>query len=323
MANELKKVNVNGFNFLVEDDCDILSAILDAGFTVNHSCRDGRCGECTMNVVNSVSETERLACQYIPSDGDVIEFDTLEEFSLPPAIISPTKIHSIEHINEKFMLIEFRLPPSKKLHFFPGQYVDLEIPHVGTRSYSIYSSDTESQKFKILVGKVYKGSATEFFYEKAKLGTLLMMKGPFGSFFYRKNYSKELIFCATGSGISPIISIVNSNQFRNNMPNLENIYLFWSNSNAADFFELSIGCNVLENIKVKRFVTRVANKDFFHGRILSPVLNLLADEDKNKLLDIYACGHPDFISDLKKNIQKQQLPHVKLYTDPFNLSRPV
>ena len=76
MKNDLKTVTVNGIEFLVEDDCDLLSAILDAGFTVNHSCRDGRCKECSMRVVNSVSETEQLACQFIPNDGDIVEFTT-------------------------------------------------------------------------------------------------------------------------------------------------------------------------------------------------------------------------------------------------------
>ena len=126
MKNDLKTVTVN-IEFLVED-ISLLSAILDEGFTVNHSCRDGRCKECSMRVVNSVSETEQLACQFIPNDGDIVEFTTLEEFKLPSVFISPTKIHSIELINDKYRLIEFRLPPSKKLNFLPGQYIDLVIP---------------------------------------------------------------------------------------------------------------------------------------------------------------------------------------------------
>ena len=117
MKNDLKTVTVNGIEFLVEDDCDLLSAILDAGFTVNHSCRDGRCKECSMRVVNSVSETEQLACQFIPNDGDIVEFTTLEEFTLPSVFISPTKIHSIELINDKYRLIDFDYHHLKSLIF--------------------------------------------------------------------------------------------------------------------------------------------------------------------------------------------------------------
>ena len=171
MKNDLKTVTVNGIEFLVEDDCDLLSAILDAGFTVNHSCRDGRCKECSMRVVNSVSETEQLACQFIPNDGDIVEFTTLEEFTLPSVFISPTKIHSIELINDKYRLIEFRLPPSKKLNFLPGQYIDLVIPGVGNRSYSICSSDIGGHNFKILVGRVAEGSATDFFRKSKSRNT--------------------------------------------------------------------------------------------------------------------------------------------------------
>ena len=53
------------------------------------------------------------------------------------------------------------------------------------------------------------------------------MKGPFGSFFYRKNGSKNLVFCATGSGISPIISIMNINDFKNVLKHVESIHLYW------------------------------------------------------------------------------------------------
>ena len=130
------------------------------------------------------------------------------------------------------------------------------IPGVGNRSYSICSSDIGGHNFKILVGRVAEGSATDFFFEKAKVGTLLTVKGPFGSFFYRKNGSKNLVFCATGSGISPIISIMNSNDFKNDLKHVESIHLYWSNATDIEIFELCFDHCHFEKIKIKRFVTR-------------------------------------------------------------------
>ena len=75
------------------------------------------------------------------------------------------------------------------------------------------------------------------------------MKGPFGSFFYRKNGSKNLVFCATGSGISPIISIMNSNDFKNDLKHVESIHLYWSNATDIEFLSYVSTSAFLKKLK--------------------------------------------------------------------------
>lgn len=313
--NTLNKVMINDVEFELSEQKTVLQTVLENGYTVNHSCRDGRCQECQIDITNNGNTSQKLACQYYPTNGDSIYFDVFENYKLPDQIISPAKINSVNRINEYYTLIEFRIPPNKDFNFFAGQYIDINIPTVGVRPYSIYSLNINNKTLTILVSKVMGGLASDFFFKKAKKEFLVTIKGPFGSFFYRPKEAQRVIFCATGSGIAPINAIFENAQIQADLSLGTEVHLLWSNKYSSDFFELS--SNIPKSVKYNRFVTRENGKSCRSGRIVKPTLELIKGFPHGEKICVYACGNPDFISELKKELTKLGKLNINFYSDAF------
>lgn len=314
------QIKINNLPLNVPDNQDVLKSVLDLGYTVNHSCRNGRCRECLVKISRQGSSIEHLACQYVPSEKDTIYFDRLEEVRLPEPIVSAAKVNNITKLSTDYLLVEFRFPPNRSFKFLPGQYIDIVIPNVGVRSYSIYSSEYIESKLTILVGKVQNGAASKFFFSDVREDVLVTIKGPFGSFFYRNNKAKNIIFCATGSGISPIRSILLSRSFCENINPETKIFLLWSMKEEDHFFETEIASVLDNSFNFKKFVTRGKSSNFNSGRLNTPVGNIIEKASTCEILDLYACGHPNLIKDLKNKIQEVKCESIQIFSDPFTYS---
>ena len=315
----LNNVMINDIGFEFSDQKTVLETVLENGYAVNHSCRDGRCQECQIKITNNGQTSLKLACQYHPSKGDKIYFDVFENYKLPNQIISPAKINSVNVLSDYYCLIEFRIPPNKDFSFFAGQYIDVNIPNVGVRSYSIYSADMNNKTLTILVSKVEGGLASNFFFKKAKKELLVTIKGPFGSFFYRPKDAEKVIFCATGSGIAPINAIFENEQIHADLSFGTEVYVLWSNKYPADFFDLS--ANIPTSVKYERFVTRENKKNFRSGRIVTPTLELIKRFSDREKICLYACGNPNFISELKEELTELGKLNLSFYSDAFIQNR--
>lgn len=309
----------NGITFDLSENKTLLETVIENGYNVNHSCRDGRCNECRVDIINHGKSVKQLACQYYAQPGDEIFFNTFENYKLPDQIISPAKINTHSAVSENYTLIELRLPPQKKLNFFAGQYINVNIPKVGIRSYSIYSQDITKNTFSILVGKVKDGLASEFFFENAQKDALLTIHGPFGSFFYRPNEARKVIFCATGSGIAPINAIFETLEFHADLSKGTEVHLLWSNKYSNDFFKLS--SIIPPSVRIKRFVTREVAKCFNSGRIVTPTIELLKSVADDENISLYTAGHPDFIAELHQEIKKLEKVNLNVYSDSFIKNR--
>ncbi len=56
---------------------------------------------------------------------------------------------------------------------------------------------------------------SDYLFKRAKVGDLLRLEGPLGTFFYRNNeICERVIFLATGTGIAPIKSILDNFEFK-------------------------------------------------------------------------------------------------------------
>ena len=99
------------------------------------------------------------------------------------------------------------LPP-----FIPGQYINLDMEIEGIRTsrpYSISSPATERAYYEITVRTAKNGFASDFILNKLKVGDRLTSSGPAGNF-YRMPvvHGKRLVFIAGGSGITPFMSML-------------------------------------------------------------------------------------------------------------------
>jgi ferredoxin-NADP reductase len=97
--------------------------------------------------------------------------------------------------------------------FQAGQFVTMDLP-IGEkrlqrwRSYSIASAPNDNALLTFCIGKIEGGLATTYFFEQAKVGTILRFKGPTGSFYLPEKIENNLVMICTGTGIVPFKSMI-------------------------------------------------------------------------------------------------------------------
>lgn len=106
----------------------------------------------------------------------------------------------------------FRLPSELKplYQYQPGQFITLQIPFQGkllSRCYSMSSAPRLDDELKITVKRVIDGRASNVICDDLKVGDTLSVMRPAG-IFVPPSLKQDLLLCAGGSGITPMLSIL-------------------------------------------------------------------------------------------------------------------
>ncbi|MBI5151487.1 MAG: hypothetical protein HZA34_02840 [Candidatus Pacebacteria bacterium] len=117
-------------------------------------------------------------------------------------------------LTPKFHYLHIELVEPHRIEFQAGQYILLDVP--GTeqkKSYSIASSPTMDHAIELLVDISPQGAGTTYI-KNLKPGDIISFRAPVGQFVVASQESeigtheKALLFIATGSGITPIRSMI-------------------------------------------------------------------------------------------------------------------
>src|ERR1700694_2697104 len=185
----------------------ILRDAADQGIMIMHGCKEGQCSSCKSFVL----------------DGDDIELDKYSTFALPdyereegftllcrahvyedvtiellnydedmirsglPITEAVAEVVSNEPVTHDMRHLVLRLVEPREIKFFPGQYVDIDVPgHEATRSFSMANtSSRESGQLEFVI-KVYPdGLFSHFLDTQLAPGDRLSLTGPFGVFTLR------------------------------------------------------------------------------------------------------------------------------------------
>lgn len=107
-------------------------------------------------------------------------------------------------------LLRYRLPPTERLKFLPGQYVTFILDRGGksvTRSYSFASDPDSGNSFELVIKKVENGFASNLLCG-APVGQEFTVLLPLGRFVVRDPLSRKALFVATGTGIAPYFTMI-------------------------------------------------------------------------------------------------------------------
>jgi propane monooxygenase reductase subunit len=220
-----------GIEIEVDEDQTVLRAAAEQGIMLMHGCKEGQCSSCKSFVL----------------DGDDIELDKYSTFALPdfereegytllcrahvyedvtiellnfdedmirsglPIIEAVAEVVSNDPVTHDIRHLVLQLVEPKEIKFFPGQYVDIDVPgHEATRSFSMANtSSRESGQLEFVI-KVYPdGLFSHFLDTQLAPGDRLSLTGPFGVFTLRDS-EDDLVFVGGGAGMAPILSLLRS-----------------------------------------------------------------------------------------------------------------
>ena len=316
---------IEGKSFPLQQGQTVLEAALSNGLTFEYSCKNGQCGVCKTTLIEgeveeripqlALSEDEKennkfLTCCCEPSSDILIDAEDLSALRGIESKTLPARINQINFLSPQIVEVTLRLPPTAQFEFLEGQYLDVIHPDA-TRSYSIASTSKDTE-LKLLIKKVEKGVLSEYWFHKAKPNDLLRIEGPLGTFFLRDR-GRPLVFLATGTGIAPVMAMLERLDSDESFQQEKRIMVFWGNRSDEDFiWEPSFRA-----LDVEVFPVHSKPGEGWTGEVGYVQDVALSKINDFTELNVYACGSNSMIHSAKDAFCKAGLEETSFYSDAF------
>jgi ring-1,2-phenylacetyl-CoA epoxidase subunit PaaE len=242
----------------------------------------------------------------------------------------PLAIKEVRQETEDCVSLAFDVPDELKetFKFQQGQSLTIRTQLNGEevrRTYSLCSSPLDKE-WRVAVKKVEGGAFSSFANTQLKKGDVLEVMPPVGKFFTPLNpaQQKHYVAIAAGSGITPILSIINTTL--RTEPNSSFTLVYGNRTRASIIFKEEL--EALKNKFMHRFTLHhILSREqpdapIYYGRIDQPKCELLFSRLINiKNIDEYfICGPEELIFCvrdflLQKGIDKNYI-HFELFTIP-------
>jgi Na+-transporting NADH:ubiquinone oxidoreductase subunit F len=329
MINKEKKLTVQGGS-------PLLFSLQDEGIFIPSACGGkGTCAYCKVKVLEGggpVLPTEtpylspeeldnhvRLSCQVkVRNDLSIAipeELFLIKEFKV--------RVSHLEDLTSYIKGVNLDIVELKEdFTFKPGQYIQLEIPKYKLssapefRAFSMASIPEADKKVELFVGLVEKGIVSTYIHDYLKEGEKLIMRGPFGDFYYRES-DRDILMIATGTGLAPIMSIL---RYMRKEKIERNTTLFFGMRLEEDLFCVEELKNLEKELHAFSYVptlSRAPDDSPWKGE-RGRVTDLIEKRiSKGADLDVYICGNPDMVDSCVKSLNQKGIPDDQIYFDKF------
>ncbi|MCY1128532.1 2Fe-2S iron-sulfur cluster-binding protein [Frigidibacter sp. RF13] len=208
----------------VPDGQTILSAALAEGIDYPHGCKSGRCGNCKSRLASGEVEMldfsrfalppdERdagliLACRSVPKGPVSVAWLEDEDAVSHPVREMSAEVVGTELLTHDILRLRLRVDGAPFL-YASGQYATLNLPGVPARDYSMANAPA-TDVLEFHARRVPDGQTSTAIHDRLRVGDRLRLTGPRGSAHLRKGHTGPILAVAGGSGLAPILSILQS-----------------------------------------------------------------------------------------------------------------
>jgi Na+-transporting NADH:ubiquinone oxidoreductase subunit F len=324
-------------DLVVKGGSPLLFSLQDEGIFIPSACGGkGTCAYCKVKVLEGGGPV-------LPTETPYLSAEELEDQIRLSCQVKVRNDLAIEIPEELFLIKEFKVrvdrledltsyikgvllsivEPEDGMTFKPGQYIQLEIPKYKLssapefRAFSMASFPEEHQKIELYVGLVEKGIVSTYVHDYLREGDELVMRGPFGDFYY-KDSEREILMIATGTGLAPIMSIL---RYMRKEKIARKTTLFFGTRVEEDLFcveELTKMEKELPNFTYVPTLSRMPDDSPWKGE-RGRVTDLIEKRiPKGADLDVYICGNPDMVDSCLEILKKKGIPENQVYFDKFS-----
>lgn len=215
--------------------------------------------------------------------------------------------------------LHFKLGSPTELSFRAGQFVNIRVedgnPKIFFRSYSIMSPPGEKSTIKTCIKLVPSGRATSWLTTIPE-GTSVKMMGPLGIFKFNEASGKNTIFIATGTGITPLICMIEDQLAKGNA---RPIHLLWGFRYEQDIFYTEL----LESIATKypnfTYTITLSRPEASWSGTKGRVTEWLEKNIEHpETTQVYICGVGDMVSDSAALCQKMGMPKEDVHFERYD-----
>jgi len=303
------------------------------------SCKAGACGTCATEVKEgrenlgeqTAREIRTLEAQGLDPavyrlpclcdvHGDVV-------FGTPHAaaekatrlIVHDVVVESYRPLNATVGEVRFFVE-SEDFAFRPGQYMIFHIPHPGhvlRRSYSISTPPSDKGHFEVCVRAVAGGHGSNYIH-RLRPGNRLKVEGPFGDFVLQDNPEKRALMIATGTGVSPIKSML---LHLLDTKSRRQVRLLFGVRNESDLFYTDLYRGLSSRYPEFRYDLTLSspNPGTWAGRQgrVTQVLEEVVRRGDAEDAEVYLCGGQRMIEDCKARLKEKGFPEESLHHENF------
>lgn len=292
----------------------VLAALEKAGYALPNNCRAGACGECKVKVLSghfdqgmvldmALSQEERkqgfgLMCMAKPlSEELVIEWGTEDA---KPKLFPPREDQRYvvtDRIQRTPRIIEIHFRPvGPPMRYWPGQYVTIGDEAAGAtlRCYSIANAPRPDGEIMLQVARLDDGQTSVWMHETVKIGDLVKLSGPYGTFIGDPSVDTPVLCIAAGSGLAPILSLAEAALRRGYRKPVTLLFSARTADDLYDFGLMKYWETRHRNFTYKPTLTRETKDGTLHGRIPEILPEQFKDLSQHS---IFVAGSPEFVAD--------------------------
>ncbi len=209
------------------------------------------------------------------------------------------EVEKLEWLSKKVLFVEFLLIDPQEVSFIPGQHISLIVAPGITRPYCMNSDSRIKNKLSIAVSVAHKGIGSNFL-KNLKTGDEVEALGPLGRLKLKEEHKPHIIFIATGTGVSPMISMLTELRHQNCQSEM---LLYFGVRNSTELFYID---------KLEEFKQTLPNFDYkivysrpeedWQG--LTGYVNDVMDFENldSQNTQFYIVGHKDMVTTIKQKL---------------------
>jgi naphthalene 1,2-dioxygenase ferredoxin reductase component len=323
----------NRKEILVDMGNTILEAALEQGVNFPHGCKTGNCGACKSEKISGdiemspfsefalESEEEEkgmiLACRSVPwSDCEIRIIDgqleeTLNDFKV---INIECVVKKLTKVTDDIYILNLKINSEKEFKFKAGQYAELYFDQCKEKHFSM-ANPPSTNELEFHIKTLDGGEVSDYVKNTLEIGETIKVKGPFGNAYLRDGHKGPIIAVAGGTGLAPILSIIQASQ---DIKMKQPIQVYYGAQSEKDLYFVKQFEEMIQNNKNLSFFPVVMepskSKELRSGLVTDVVIENIKDFDGYKA---YLAGPPKMVEAAEKILSSHGIRKVDMHSDAF------
>jgi benzoate/toluate 1,2-dioxygenase reductase subunit len=314
----------------VDEGASILGASRDAGLALLVDCRQGGCGTCQARLSTGrvdmdeytegvLSDAEArdgmiLVCRARASGPAVIElpYSSSDALAAQDEVPSRATVLGVEKI--AMDTVALNLAVGQKLHYLPGQYVNIAPDASFERSFSMAAAPGSNElRFAIAVRPDGRFAR---WLDRARPGEEVQLSPARGTFFLRGD-ARPKVMIAGGTGLAPFLAMLEALANGPHEQRSAPVQLLLGARSDAHLFGLATLEQLRERLPGMRVF--IACDEVSEGSRVRKgrVTDLLQDIDIDRTATIYACGPPPMVEAARQAMRQRRMPPRQFLAEKF------
>ena len=320
-----------GRAFLAGPDESILDAALRQGVPLPYGCRNGACGACRGRVtagrvhmpegagLRGLTEREvragwTLLCQARASSD--VRIAARADGAGAAVRTLPARVASRTRLAHDVMELRLQLPPTERLQYRAGQYIDILLRDGRRRAFSLANCPADDAHLVLHIRHVPGGSFSSHVFEELEDRSLLRLQGPLGNFHLRTDSERPVVFLAGGTGFAPVKAIIENALLT---PLGREMHLYWGVRSGRDLYLPELPRQWARAHPRLHYVPVLSEPDpDWDGRAGLVHEAVLADFPDLSGHEVYASGPPPMVTAARELYPEHGLDLEHLFFDSFD-----